>query len=209
MPSHARGVSASSRFAQQPRQEGKHRVNNGRNNRELEAAGEGVKESCAWLSVSRELETCHGGSGPIYQGRRGNRLLGCGRAGEFSLAFCSGGGQKRRHAAATGSPAQGFSGQAPSCCSAAGCVCPTVCRAAALLKPRRHLLLLPLAEEGARAVQHLAWALAAGKRQPVSVSLTLSHQKEPLEVTQCLESPAADLLVLLSTRQGKVPHCLP
>lgn len=103
-------------------------MNSGRNNRELEAAGEGVKESCVWFPVPRELETCQGGSG---QGRRGNPLLGCGRAGQFSLAFCSGGGQKTRHAATVSSPAQGFSGQAPSRCSTAGCVCPTVCIAAA------------------------------------------------------------------------------
>lgn len=45
--------------------------------------------------------------------------MGCRRAGAWGLAFCSGaGGEKAGRAAATGSPAQGFSGQAPSCCPA-------------------------------------------------------------------------------------------
>lgn len=62
---------------------------------------------------------------------------------------------------------------------------------------------------GPRGPRRLAWALVAGRPLPAPASLTLSQQNEPVEGTQCLRSPAADLLVLLGTGQGEAPHQLP
>lgn len=132
----------------EPGQEGKDTVS-GMNSGELGPAGKGTEESSVPGSLSRgELGTGQGGRRPVSRVRRGNRFLGCRRAGDFGLAACLGGGQKAR-ALLPQALQPRVLGTGPRPLLRGGLHGPWGWRGAAapLRQPRRSLLLLPPAAE--------------------------------------------------------------